>query len=96
MPPNPAPQITDWLIEMGLTEAAGMGAVPLSWKEINAWCAGVCLDLAPWERRLLRRLSADYLKESRDAESETCPAPWRGITEATIAAEVRALDEILG
>ncbi len=77
MPPNPAPHVTDRLIEIGLTEAAGMGAVPLSWREIKAWRESVGLTIEPWEMRLLRRLSAAYLAETRRAESELCPPPWR-------------------
>ena len=97
MPPNPAPHFTDWLVEIGLTEAAGMSAVPLSWREINEWCARTCIDLLPWEARLMRRLSSDYLTESRRAEAEACPAPWLAPSnEATIAAEVRVLDAVLG
>lgn len=97
MPDNPAPKITDWLVEMGLTEAAGMSAVPLSWREINAWCDRTCVDLLPWEARLIRRLSSDYLAESRKAESETCPAPWLApASDVTIAAEMHLLDSILG
>src|SRR3546814_2226980 len=37
MPPNPAPHIIDRLVEIGLTEAAGMGAAPLSWQSIRSW-----------------------------------------------------------
>ncbi len=97
MPVNPAPHITDRLVEMGLSEAAGMGAAPLSWKEINAWCERTCVDLPPWEARLMRRLSADYLAESRKAESETCPPPWIApANDAMIRAELRVLDAILG
>lgn len=97
MPPNPAPHITDRLVEMGLTEAAGMGAVPLSWREIDAWCRRCAIDLPPWEGRLMRRLSADYLAESRRAEKETCPPPWLApANEAVIQAELRMLDAVLG
>lgn len=97
MPHNPAPKFTDWLVEMGLTEAAGMSAVPISWKEINAWCDRTGIDLLPWEARLMRRLSTDYLAESRKAESETCPPPWLSPSnEASIAAEMHLLDNILG
>ncbi|MEH3046509.1 hypothetical protein [Sphingomonas adhaesiva] len=97
MPINPATHITDRLVEMGLTEAAGMAAVPLSWKEINAWCERTCVDLPPWEGRLMRRLSADYLAESRRAEDEFCPPPWLApASEATIRAELRVLDMVLG
>lgn len=89
MPPNPAPHLIDRLIEIGLTEAAGMGAVPLSWREINAWCDRTGVDLQPWEARLIRTLSSIYLAEGRRAESETCPPPWR----APVTARERETEE---
>lgn len=97
MPPNPAAHITDRLIEIGLTEAAGMGAAPLSWREIEAWSRMRGVTLSSWEARTIRRLSADYLAESRRAESETCPPPWLApANEAVIQAELRMLDAVLG
>lgn len=89
MPPNPAPHIFDWLIEVGLTEAAGMGAAPISSGELAAWQANTCVQLAPWEARLIRQLSKAYLAESRIAESETCPPPWR----AEVTAREREVEE---
>lgn len=77
MPPNPAPLFTDRLIELGLTQAAGMGAGPISWSELDAWQRQTRVAIEPWEARLLRRLSTIYLAESRKAESENCPPPWR-------------------
>lgn len=79
MPPNPAPHITDRLIEIGLSEAAGMGTVPLSWREIDAWSNCTRVILQPWEARLIRKLSSAYLAENRKAEKESCPPPWRTI-----------------
>lgn len=97
MPVNPAPHIIDRLIEVGLTEAAGMGAGPVSWGSINEWQRATRVTLPPWEAKLLRRLSSDYLSMSRAAEEETCPAPWRGVpTAAVIKAELRVLDAVLG
>jgi len=97
MPPNPAPHITDRLIEIGLTQAAGMGAVPLSWLEINAWCHRTAVDLEPWEARLIRELSKVYLAEGRAAESETCPPPWRApVTRRELEIEEAQLRELLG
>lgn len=97
MPPNPAPHIIDWLIEIGLTEAAGMGAVPLSWLQINAWCARTNIDLEPWVGRLIRRLSAAYLAESHKAESENCPPPWRThVTRREREIEEEDLRSVLG
>lgn len=81
MPPNPAPHIIYRLTEIGLTEANGMGASPLSWREIEAWQRSTRVRLAPWEARLIRQLSIEYLGEARRAESENCPAPYH--TEVT-------------
>ncbi|WP_294302186.1 hypothetical protein [uncultured Sphingomonas sp.] len=97
MPPNPAPHIIDRLIEIGLTEAAGMGAGPLSWATIVAWQQATGIRLPPWEARLIRRLSVDYLAESRRAEDETCPPPWRGtVSQAEIDSEAQRLRDLLG
>jgi len=81
MPPNPAPHLIARLTEIGITESGGMGPAPLSWREIEAWQRLTNVHIAPWEARLMRRLSLDYLTESRKAESENCPSPCR--TEVT-------------
>ena len=97
LPPNPAPIVIDHLNEMGLTEAAGMGAAPLSWQTLFAWQQVTGVLLPAWEARLIRHLSSAYLTESRKAESENCPAPWRGeITQSDRDAEDRLLREALG
>lgn len=77
MPFNPAPIVIERLMEVGLFEANGMGITPISWPTIDAWCRCTRLDLSPWAVRLLRRLSADYVAESRRADDETAPSPWR-------------------
>lgn len=76
MPPLPTPWIVERLLDMGPTVPGGMGAAPLPYSEIEAWqrCSGV--ELQPWEARLLRRLSGDYLAECQRAETPDCPAPW--------------------
>lgn len=71
MPPNPAPHITDWLIEISLTEAAGMGSGPLSWGEIAAWQVNTCVQLEPWETRLIRHLSKTYIADATRIERAT-------------------------
>ncbi len=97
MPPNPLPQFVDRLIEIGLTEAAGMGAGPVSWLTIDAWCRLTGQALPVWEAKLIRRMSVEYVAEQRRAESENCPPPWRWqITEAEKRAAERALDSVLG
>lgn len=97
MPPNPAPHITDRLVEIGLTEAAGMGAAPLSWASIHAWQVMTGAPLDPWEARLIRKLSIEYLAEGRRAENENCPPPWRAeVTQREKETELSQLRSVLG
>lgn len=84
MPAIDAQYLIGYLWEIGPTMAAGMGAAPLSHVEIAAWQANVGIELQPWETRLLRRLSYDYLAESRAAESADSPAPWTAVVEAAV------------
>lgn len=41
---------------MGLT-SNGMGPVMAGWRDVQDWCAAMCLDLEPWEKRTLVRLA---------------------------------------
>lgn len=97
MPPNPMPHIVARAIEVGLTEAAGMGAGPISWREIAYWQQNTGVVLPPWEARLLRRLSIEYVAEGRRAESENCSPPWRAeVTRREIETEEARLRMVLG
>ena len=97
LPPNPAPHILDRLLEMGITEAAGMGVAPISWSTMAAWQMCTCVRLAPWEARLIRRLSAAYVSEGRLAESENRVAPWyNGPDQRAIDTEQARLMMVLG
>lgn len=98
MPPNRAPKLIARLIEIGLTEAGGMAPAPLAWGTIADWSRVTGVKLEPWEARLMRTLSIEYLAEGRRAESENCPAPWRSavVTEAERAAETDDLMALLG
>lgn len=97
MPPNPLPHLVAWFVEIGMSEAAGMGASPLSWREINEWQRATGVALSPWEARLIRRLSTEYLAESRKAESENHPAPWRAeVTKREREIEQQRLERVLG
>lgn len=97
MPPNPAPHIIERLVEMGLTEAVGMGSAPLSWVTLAAWQSVTGTSIAPWEARLIRKLSSEYLAQSRLSEVETCPPPWKAeITEREKQVEIERLRMVLG
>lgn len=57
--------------------ASGMGAGPLTHQEILAWQVLTGIALQPWESRLLRRLSIEYVAESHRAEKLGCEPPWK-------------------
>ena len=97
MPSNPLPHMITRLIEIGLTETTGMGPAPLSWSAIAAWQAVTGVPLAAWEARLIRNLSVAYIGESRRAESENCPPPWRApVTDRERNLETARLQMVLG
>ncbi|MBG6222802.1 MULTISPECIES: hypothetical protein [unclassified Janthinobacterium] len=77
MPPVDCGQhLLGYLYEFGPAMAGGMGAVPVTFAEMAAWQLATGVDLEPWEARLLRRLSADYVAESHKASKTDCPPPW--------------------
>ena len=97
MPPNPAPELVQRLIEIGLTEAVGMGISPLSWLTIDAFERVTGIKLPPWEARLYRHLSTEYVSQFRKSESANCPPPWRGeVTEREKQLELMQLRTALG
>lgn len=79
--PLPLPEIevtyvVDLLFEIGPVVPGGMGAVPLRSEHLLAWREEQGITLDPWESRMLRRLSRDYLIASQKAEKPDCPQPW--------------------
>jgi hypothetical protein len=77
LPPCSAPCFVEWLLDAGPTEPGGMGEARLSWRSLRAWEDGAGIRLDPWQRRLLRRLSGDWLAESDRARKVDCPPPWQ-------------------
>ncbi len=71
-----AAYLVAYLWDIGPTMVAGMGLGPLTHEEIRAWQSNTGVPLQPWETRILRQLSMDYIVEMRDAEKPSCPAPW--------------------
>jgi hypothetical protein len=80
MPDLPYGQyLIDHLFEVGPTLSSGVGPSPLSFSEIESWQRQMCIELHPWELRLLRRLSAEYCAESQAATKQGAPAPFQSI-----------------
>ena len=71
-----AAYLVAYLWDMGPTMVAGMGLGPLTHEEIRAWQSNTGVRLQPWEARLLRQLSMDYIVQMRNAEKADCPPPW--------------------
>jgi hypothetical protein len=79
-PPMPevdgASYLLGYLFEMGPAMAGAGGPVVISHQEIESWQRLHRIRLAPWEVKFLRRLSGEYIGQQRDAEKQSCPAPW--------------------
>ena len=78
-------------MEIGPTESGGFGAAPLSWREIHYWQECMGLRLQPWEIRMIRRLSAEYVSESSRAEDDDAQAPWTDNSPRDSLAAARSL-----
>jgi hypothetical protein len=77
MPPvGAASYIAEYLWEIGPTQASGLGDGVISHQEIAAWQSNLGIELHAWEVGLLRRLSQDYLTQSREAEDPYCKPPF--------------------
>lgn len=76
LPPNPAPYLSDWLMELGPTAPGAMSHTAISWRDIAAWQELTGVQLLPWEAVLLRALSAAFANEMHRAEDPACPPPW--------------------
>ena len=70
--------LVNFLYEVGPTMAAGMGAGPLTYTEIEAWQRANGIELNPWESALMRRLSCEYASESHAATKRDRQAPFAG------------------
>jgi hypothetical protein len=61
------PVMVQWMLDAGPTEPGSGAAAALSWRALNAWTIGTGIPLEPWQGRLLRRLSSDWLAQSDKA-----------------------------
>lgn len=75
-PPGDAAYLLDYLFEVGPVGWAGMGEVPVSHLELQAWQANTGTQLQAWEARALRRLSQAYVNQVVCSREANCPAPW--------------------
>lgn len=77
-PDNPAEYLTTWLFEIGPAVPAGMGESAIDWPHLKAWQETMGVELLPWEARILRRLSGDFVAQRAKSRKPDCPAPYTG------------------
>ena len=82
-----ASYIIELLYSAGLMSSNGMGPVPLSWQEIDAWLRVTEYELPMMERLLVRQLSIEYVDELVQATDPQRPAPFVYRTEEEIELE---------
>jgi hypothetical protein len=77
MPPiECAAHLVTALWEIGPAMSTGMGNAPITWGEIESWERKTGTTLAPWEAKILRRLSISYIVELQSAAASNWPAPY--------------------
>ena len=76
MPECDAIHIINYLFEIGPALSIGMGQVPLTHSEIQAWQTNTGIELNSWESRAIKSLSIEYCNEMHKATSMDCPSPW--------------------
>jgi len=65
------------LNDVGPVSPMGMGGVvAISESELMAWQVNQAIRLAPWECRLVRRMSKEYAAMAGAATKPDCPMPW--------------------
>lgn len=76
MPECEAMHLVAYLYEIGPTLPNGVGEVPLTHTEIEAWQRNTGIFLDAWESRVLHAASLAYLSESQRATKPDAEAPW--------------------
>ena len=94
LPPCSSPHLIGLVMEIGPVIANDMGRSPIGWIDIAGWQKAMGVQLEPWTCRLIRKLSLEYLSESRKAEDVDCPEPFAEVNEAqreTVDAKIRRI-----
>lgn len=80
--PPPLPKVEacgyliDYLFEVGPVQSNGMGAMVVSFEELQAWQRLCQHTLEPWEVLTLRSMSQAFANEAQTASEPNAPPPW--------------------
>jgi hypothetical protein len=56
-----------------------MGAAPIGWQDLIAWQSQTGIALQPWEARIIRQASREYVSQMAEAMKPECPPPGKVI-----------------
>jgi hypothetical protein len=84
------------LFEAGLVQSTGMGAVSLSWTEIESWLRVTQLNLSVWEKLTIKSMSEIYAGELGVATKRDAQAPYTHVDEALIADRTAIANKLKG
>ena len=68
--------LIEYLHRIGMVLNLGMGAVNLSFCEIDAWCRRTKIELSPFEGEAIYQLSRSYVAQLAISRDANCPAPY--------------------
>lgn len=63
--------LLNYFLEIGPT----IHGDPITHSEMRSWQKNTGIELAPWQSRIIRRLSLKYIEESREATARHRPSP---------------------
>jgi hypothetical protein len=84
------------LFEAGLVQSTGMGAVSLSWSEIDSWLRVTQLELTVWEKLTIKSMSEVYAGELSVATKRDAQAPYTHVDEALTADRTAIASKLKG
>lgn len=67
--------LVHYLMEIGPCSSNGMGLIPVSWQEIQAWQEQQGLSLNAWELKIIRMASGAYANQANISSKPDCPPP---------------------
>jgi hypothetical protein len=79
------------LNEVGFALPGAMGAVSLSWSEIESWLRCTKYELSVWETTTLKEMSEVYVSELHKATAKDAAPPYIHVTE-DIVQQRKAVD----
>ncbi len=76
MPPCHVKYLVDYLFDAGPTIMTGTGQVPLTHSEIKYWLHNAGITLSPWECKMIRMSSIEYLNQFKLSSKHSVSAPF--------------------